>query len=62
MIDCLLLAKEMSVLVFGDMIKERHLLNAVTSAAAQTEYNYERLELLGNFIHPLMSPLLTEHR
>lgn len=47
MIDCMLLAKEMSVVVFNDKIQERHLLEAVTPSATQIKHNYERLELLG---------------
>lgn len=47
MIDCMLLAKEMSVNIFESKVKEEHLLEAVTPAVAQVEHNYERLELLG---------------
>lgn len=47
MLECMLLVKEMSVVIFESKIQERHLLEAVTPSATQVERNYERLELLG---------------
>ncbi|KIP10639.1 hypothetical protein PHLGIDRAFT_494339 [Phlebiopsis gigantea 11061_1 CR5-6] len=48
MLECMLLVKEMSVVIFESKIQERHLLEAVTPSATQVERNYERLELLGD--------------
>lgn len=49
MIERMLLVKELNTRYFDNMISDEHLVEAVTCATALSGYDYERLELLGEF-------------
>ena len=50
-IESSLLAKELNARLFDNTILEQQLLIALSTPAAWTEHNYERLEFLGtNFV------------
>ena len=47
-IDEILLVKELNARMFDNVIREDLLREALTPPVAEAEYNYERLEILGN--------------
>jgi len=47
-IDEILLVKELNARMFDNVIREDLLREALTPPAAEAEYSYERLEILGN--------------
>ena len=47
-IDEILLVKEVNARMFDNVIREDLLREALTPPAAGVEFNYERLEILGN--------------
>lgn len=48
-VDDVLLVIELNAHLFNHAIQDHHLLAAVSTPAAGFEYNYERLELLGDY-------------
>ena len=53
-IDEILLVKELNARMFDNVIREDLLREALTPPAAEAEYNYERLEILGNEKSPAL--------
>jgi hypothetical protein len=53
-IDNFLLVKELNARFFDHQISEVLLDMAISAPSARLEYDYERLELLGEFIHILL--------
>lgn len=47
-IDEALLVKELNAMMFDNVIREDLLREALTPPSAETEYNYERSEILGD--------------
>jgi len=47
-IDEILLVKELNARMFDNVIREDLLREALTPPGAEAEFNYERLEILGN--------------
>ncbi|KAH6914993.1 hypothetical protein BKA70DRAFT_1257649 [Coprinopsis sp. MPI-PUGE-AT-0042] len=57
-IDDLLVVKELNSRMFNNLVREDLLYHAVTTVSAEMEYNYERLELLGDAFLKYMASIV----
>ena len=54
-IDEILLVKELNARMFDNVIREDLLRDALTPPAAEAGFNYERLEILGEYMSTFLS-------
>ena len=60
-LDDTLLVKELNAKLFDHSVAEHHLHAALSSPSAAVEFDYERLELLGQHYVELQSKLTTDY-